>query len=150
MIRIALLFLTLTFSTGSIAGPVEAPQQDPEIIRLVSSGQIEKLSKALKKPKVQIDEKDAEGNTALFYSISSGHPKVTTMLIQNGAQVELVFGEKKESLLFECIRFGNLGAAKEILVKAPQLKSLKNKDGQTPLDFAREQKAEEFVQLLLK
>jgi len=96
------------------------------------------LAALLLKNKADVNLKDDSGNTALFYAVSNNNEKLSLQLIRAHADLKLVYGEKKESVLFEAARANAAAVAKMLLQAEPTLAGLLNSDGQNALFAAVE------------
>lgn len=87
----------------------------------------------LLKNRADVNLKDEAGNTALFYAVSNNNEKLSRDVINAHADLKLVYGEKKESVLFEAARSNAAAVAKLLLQKEPKLAGMLNSEGQNAL-----------------
>jgi ankyrin repeat protein len=80
-----------------------------------------------------INAKDNDGKTALFYAVSAGLEKNAILLIEKKADLSIQYGEKKESILFEAVRQGQMKTIKAIANKDRSLLEMTNTDHETPI-----------------
>jgi ankyrin repeat protein len=102
------------------------------LIRCASAGQIAGVRYLLGK-KADVNLVNNSGRSALSYAIANHQDQVANLLIEKGADVGVRSGEKKENLLFEAIRGGNLEILPQIIKMKPNLVNDKNSDGETAL-----------------
>ncbi|HRO67590.1 MAG TPA: ankyrin repeat domain-containing protein [Pseudobdellovibrionaceae bacterium] len=119
------------------------------LIKAADAGQTKTVEWLLRNGAV-LDETDAAGSTALLYAVSSGEEETALLLIEKGADLEKVYGEKKESIVFEAVRLGRNKILEKILSKKPELAKKANTDGETPLFEAVRSAQSESAKILLK
>lgn len=116
---------------------VQDEKGESALIKAVANDN-EDMAISLLRKKANVNLKDREGNTAVFYAVSNKNEKMTAELIKAHADLTQVYGEKKESLLFEAARANAAGSAKLLLQKEPGLAAMLNMDGQNALFAAAE------------
>lgn len=85
--------------------------------------------------------------TPLIYAASSDRTQVMQYLIDNGARVDARTPARQETALMWAAGRGHVEAA-NLLIESGADTGLKNKDGQTALDIARETNREPVIELL--
>ena len=116
------------------ASSVDARGKDGEtaLIRCASAGQIAGVRYLIGK-KADVNLANTSGRSALSYATANQQNQIVHLLIEKGADVGVRSGQKKENLLFEAIRGGNLEILPQIIKIKPALVNDKNSDGETAL-----------------
>lgn len=91
------------------------------------------IAGVLLKNKADVNLKDDAGNTALFYAVSNNNEKLSRAVMKAHADLKLVYGDKKESVLFEAARANAAVVAGLLLEKEPKLAGMLNSEGQNAL-----------------
>ncbi|MCX7977749.1 MAG: ankyrin repeat domain-containing protein [Bdellovibrionaceae bacterium] len=105
----------------------------PSFFEAAERGDVVTLKRLLKSERININERDSAGNTALMHAITNNEEAAALFLIESGANLDFTFGSKKETILFEACRVGNLKIIKALLKKSPKLSKVENTDGETAL-----------------
>jgi len=94
-----------------------------------------------------INAVDVEGCTALMYTASGGHfPKIIKYLIEKGAKINARDKKGNTALHFAAMR-GNADAASALLKRNADV-TIKNNEGKSALDLAKENKFDAIVKLI--
>lgn len=138
--QISLLLLLGFFSLGS---PVWASSG---IIPLIQNGDFRALKKSLNQG-ADPNQKDFEGNSAVYWSVSRGDLKTFELLLQHKASLD-VQNRKKENLFFAAVESGQVPLMNQIykMGVSPHHRST---DGRTPLMVAAFRGRKEAVDWLL-
>ncbi|KYG66260.1 hypothetical protein AZI86_04160 [Bdellovibrio bacteriovorus] len=140
-IVVALLISLPTWATGT------SKKKHTPVMKAAASGQVQELKSLIAK-KSNLNTKDKNGNTALFFAISNDHTEAAKILIEGGAELTN-FNENGDSALVTAVSFNNTTLIELILKKKPALLNLINPDKQTPLMKAAEVGSVETVRLLV-
>lgn len=85
---------------------------------------------------IDINEKDSEGRTSLIYALSQDYKGIATILIESGADVNIVDKLNKMSALHYAIMHNDLDMIKMIIIKTNVNFLIKDEQGRTPLHYA--------------
>jgi hypothetical protein len=119
---------------------------DKELFKALGRGDVKEVRKLLEKG-ANVNAKDIYGWTPLHAAASSGHVDVVTLLIEKGADVnakEIFYGWTP---LHWAIINGYVDVARLLIEKGAD-PNLRNRDGKTPIDLAREKGYMDIVRLL--
>lgn len=120
------------------------------LIRAASSGDLKTL-KYLISVGADLNAKDNEGGTALFYALSSGEESLALTLLKNKKiNLDVLYGDKQENILFEAARSGSVKALRQIAAKKPKLVNQTNLDGEHALFQAVRSARSDSAQTLLQ
>ncbi len=108
------------------------------LIRAVAQRQKAFVQALLKKTKLKVNSRDKAGNTALLYAVSNNDKDLALPLIHAGAALDLLYGAKKENILFEVARLGASEIGDQIIKRQKSLLNQANVDGKTPVFVAIE------------
>ena len=97
---------------------------------------------------VDVDAKDNNGRTPLWWAAWNGHEGTVALLLEKGAELETKDNNGRTSLLWAA-RKGHEGIVTLLLEKGAELET-KDTDGQTPLSWAAANGHEGIVALLLE
>ena len=97
--------------------------------------------------RVDIDEKDGDGNPSIILATKQGKVEVVDMLLRYGANKNATDATGKTALFWAIIR-GHADIFKRLLESGCSI-SIKDKDGKTPLQWAYDLERMIFVNLLL-
>ncbi|XP_019623885.1 PREDICTED: ankyrin repeat domain-containing protein 29-like [Branchiostoma belcheri] len=95
----------------------------------------------------QVDAAREDGATPLFKAAHKGHVEVVRSLVNHGATFELL--NNGESALHAAALFGHLKVVKDLVAAGANV-NLKNKEGQTPAELARDAGYDVIAEFLLK
>ena len=95
-----------------------------------------------------IEKRDPLGNTALIVAAFSNEPETVAYLCRKGADVNAQNNDRATALISAA--YYNLLDVARVLVKFDPDKTLKDKYGNTALDYARQYKYAEMISLLEK
>ncbi len=107
------------------------------------------IVKELIKAKANVNLKDAAGNTALLYAVSANSIELSQILVSAKADLLQVYGEKKESLLFECARVDSDKIADLLIRTNPKILKIQNADGESALHEAARMGSPKFAKVLV-
>ncbi|MCF8462726.1 MAG: ankyrin repeat domain-containing protein [Rickettsiaceae bacterium] len=113
----------------------------------IAKGSIVKLSQSIALVPNLINKKNEAGLTLLHTAIMFGQVEIAKLLIDKGANIDLVTTNDNSSLHF-AVLFGQVEIAKLLIDKGANVNLLGNA-GKTPLHFAVEFKREKIVELLI-
>lgn len=93
----------------------ESKSPAPEIIRLVSSGDVNAIRNLLLKGKAKVNETDSSGMTALHHAAYKGNAELAKMLIAHGADVNSDKHDHQYSPLHFAALSGNINTVQQLL-----------------------------------
>ncbi len=138
MISLLLTFTLIAFSS-----------QDSRLVKAVHEGSAEEVAQ-LAKNKEELNWKDSAGQDALFYAVSLNEIEKAKALLKAGAATGNLYGEKKESLLFEATRLGSVELLNLLTRNNSQLLKIKNTDQESALFTAVREDQSKAAAFLLK
>ncbi len=94
-----------------------------------------------------IKKRDSQGRTPLIFAASGPYPETVELLLEKKADPDVVDNEEGWSSLMFAAAEGNVEVVKILLDYGADV-SLKDKDGETAIDFARNNNHEQVVKLL--
>lgn len=94
-----------------------------------------------------VNAADVQGNTPIVHASGGTVPETVQVLIDAEADIDVRFGDEKWTPLMMAAAEGSLECAK-VLLKAGANQSVKDTDGETALDFAKEKGHTELIELL--
>lgn len=100
--------------------------------------------------KMDVNQKDKLGHTALFYAVSNSQEKAAMALIQLKADLQIKYDNAKDNILHAASRNGTLKIIDELISKAPELLNESNNLGETPLFEAVKSSQSKAARVLLK
>lgn len=89
-----------------------------------------------------------DGETALFYATYSGHEQVALALLKRGAKADIVLKKNSECVVHSAAKASLLKLSRELKKLAPQCLKVKNSDGQTPSQIAKDMGSAEIAKVL--
>ncbi|KAG4095964.1 ankyrin repeat-containing domain protein [Neocallimastix lanati (nom. inval.)] len=92
------------------------------------------LVKLLVENGADVNKKNEDNNTPLYYSIYNKKPKIIEYLLNQGARINEVIGDKNETALFYAIRMCNVTIIRFLINNGADINH-KNKDGNIPLSY---------------
>ncbi|HEY1078965.1 MAG TPA: ankyrin repeat domain-containing protein [Bdellovibrio sp.] len=101
------------------------------------------------KRKANLNLRNKEDGTALYYAIINEQPAASKLLIDNGADVTLI-NEAGDSALIAAVSVNATDTIKQLLRKHPELLNKANKDKNTPLHEAIRNGSKETFEIILK
>ena len=114
----------------------------------VQNDDVETVKLLLAAPKIKIDVRDSEGDTPLLMAFRRNYPGIFKLLIERGANVNLLYGDFTP-LLCVAVHRGDIEMVR-ILLNAPDIQiNLFTTDGRTALYLAARLGSKEIVELLL-
>ncbi|CAL1166219.1 unnamed protein product [Cladocopium goreaui] len=92
-----------------------------------------------------------EGSAALHWAASRDHPAIVAFLVAKGAAVDVLSGDGlgRRSTPLHGAAAGGRAECAQLLLAAKASVEIKDRDGKTPLDLAREEDETEMVSLLM-
>ncbi|MEA1911876.1 MAG: ankyrin repeat domain-containing protein [Spirochaetota bacterium] len=119
-----------------------------DLVDVVSEGEILVFEQFLKAGFLP-DSLDKNGVSLLNIAIRKGHAKIATILLEQGADVNSISGDRGNTPLMDAAAEVNIEIMKK-LIKAGADLDLKSKSGQTALVLSVGRQAEESAVLLIK
>lgn len=110
------------------------------------SGNVEEVAEILK-TKPDPDARDSSGGTALHAAMFQKNIKIVEMLIDYGLDVNAIGPKNGYTPLHDAVWGNNPEAAKLLLAKGAD-PTIKNKEGQTPLEKAQSEGKEDLIKVL--
>ena len=89
-----------------------------------------------------------DGETALFYATYSGHESGALKLLKRGAKADIVLKKNNECAVHSAAKASLLKLSQELKKLAPQCLKIKNSEGQTPSQIAKEMGSSEIAKVL--
>ena len=115
-------------------GKKNSSEDNGEPLRIAAkSGNLSAVEYLLESCGANVDRPDTHGATALLYACTGGHPAIVDLLLDFGANVNLLAAE--ETPLTAACRNGHQEIVNRLLEKHPNL-SITNKRGMTPVEVA--------------
>jgi ankyrin repeat protein len=138
-----LLFVVMTVITVSSISAADNP-----VLQAVASGDTAKVKAALDaNPKINVDDRDSYGGTALHGAMFIKKPEIVKLLIQRGYDVNAVGPRNGYTPLHDAV-WANYPEGAKLLLAAGADATIKNKDGLTPLELARKDGKKELIAIL--
>lgn len=106
------------------------------------------IEELLKAPRIQVDSKDRDGNTALILAAQRGQEDAAAVLIRAKAKLDIDNRDGMTALSLAA-QNGNLHIV-EMLVKAGADVTLQDRTGRTPLEWAQDNNRQRVVDFLRK
>lgn len=126
---------------------VEMPKYDKdELHKAANKGDIEKVKEILK-TKIDVDERDSFGGTALHAAMFQDNIKIVKILIENGFDINAKGISNGYTPLHDAVWANNLEAVK-VLVENGADTNIKAKDGLTPIQKAEKEGKKEIYNYL--
>ena len=144
------LILILSFIISGSTGFAADVQSITPLMKASALGHKKVVSQLLKNPKLKIDEKDKEDQTALFYAMDNEQEEIALQLIDKGADLSLTFNEIDESYLALAIRYNLSKVVEKIATKKPELVNQADDLGFTPLMRSVRSSPKATIEFLLK
>lgn len=110
------------------------------------NGNVEEVAEILK-TKPNPDNRDSSGGTALHAAMFQKNIQIVEMLIDYGLDVNAIGPKNGYTPLHDAV-WGNNPAAAKLLLEKGADPTIKNKEGQTPLEKARSEGKENLVRVL--
>lgn len=123
-----------------------------EIFDAVRQNDLAKVKELIEKDTLQIQAKDQQGDSLLNRACNLGHIEIINLLINKGADINLLAGRLDLTPLMECARTGNLEVAKLLVERGADVQII-NKMGITAMHWALgngQNQAEEIALLLIE
>ena len=149
MRRIILLFLTMFSFTQAAVFPQEAerPVYPPQaILNAAYMGDIE-MMKLILATNPDNDVRDALGGTALHIAVFKNNLEAIKLLLDNGFDINAVAPSTGYTPLHYCVWFNNPTAAR-FLLSCNADRSIKDKNGMTPLEKATKEAKRDMILVL--
>ncbi len=89
-----------------------------------------------------------DGETALFYATYSGHEAIALDLLKRGAKADIVLKKNNECVVHSAAKASLLKLSQELKKLAPQCLKVKNSDGQTPSQIAKDMGSAQIAKVL--
>ncbi|HEY8269521.1 MAG TPA: ankyrin repeat domain-containing protein [Pseudobdellovibrionaceae bacterium] len=118
------------------------------LMQAVATGQ-KKVVDYLLQQKVNLELKNANGDTALAMAIGNEQDQIAVALINAGAKVDVLGGEDKNNLVFMAASVNATKTLQLLTKKAPEQINMKNKNGDMPLHEAARFGTEKTLEVLL-
>ena len=96
-----------------------------------------------------VNDKDHDGGSPLIYASGEGHIELSEFLIAKGADLNAKAGYPETSPLHGAASENHKEIAALLIIKGADV-NLKNDEGETPLDWAEEEKNTDLADLLRK
>lgn len=110
------------------------------------NGDVEEVA-AILKTKPDPDNRDSSGGTALHAAMFQKNIHIVEMLIDYGLDVNAIGPKNGYTPLHDAV-WGNNPAAAKLLLEKGADPTIKNKEGQTPLEKAKSEGKEDLVEVL--
>ena len=110
------------------------------------NGDVEEVA-AILKTRPDPDNRDSSGGTALHAAMFQKNIKIVEMLIDYGLDVNAIGPKNGYTPLHDAV-WGNNPAAAKLLLEKGADPTIKNKEGQTPLEKAKSEGKEDLVEVL--
>ncbi|MCH4889213.1 ankyrin repeat domain-containing protein [Acidaminobacter sp. JC074] len=137
LLLLALVLLTACSKSIDDEKTADRIEHDELAIHKASyTGDIDLVKELLESPQ-DVDVRDSFGGTALHAAMFQDNMEIVSLLIENGYDVNAQGSSNGFTPLHDAVWAGNIEAAKLLLESGADL-SIKNKDGQTPLDKAKD------------
>ncbi len=117
------------------------------LMRLSDDGNSKGIEQALQMGS-DLNAANQDGETALFYATYSGHEQVALDLLKRGAKADIVLKKNNECALHSAAKASLLKLSKELKKLAPRCLKIKNSDGQTPSQIAKDMGSPELAKVL--
>jgi hypothetical protein len=140
----AVLFITLL--AGKLFAASDSKTSSP-LIAAAKEGSLESL-KGLLKNNIDIDQTDAEGNTALMLALANEHSDLAKLIIESNPNINLK-NKDGQSALFIALINELPDLALTLVKKGASLSSI-NSDGDSALQVATTANANEVMKLVIK
>ncbi|EAY04905.1 hypothetical protein TVAG_016770 [Trichomonas vaginalis G3] len=95
---------------------------------------------------LDINVKDNKGITSLMYCAEVGNTSMAKLLLSKGADVNSL-NKENQNVLHMCCIYNSFGVLQTCLEKYPHM-NVKDKNGKTPLDIAKEKGNQEIIDVL--
>ena len=118
------------------------------LLENIKTGNLTTVARDLKYG-ADVNYRSAAGEKPLVVAITKGYLKIAEMLIQAGARLDTDVDANKNTILHYAAYKGHFNSVK-LLISAGADLNLKNNQGQTALDFARQFGKTEIVKLILE
>ena len=86
------------------------------LINAVKNGHTESAKVLLSNPKVNVNQTDRDGRTALSFAAKRGSVEMTSMLLERGAYLNLA-DQNGDTPLMKAVKNGSLGTVKALLAR---------------------------------
>jgi len=86
--------------------------------------------------RLSIDITDANGQTPLFYAVQAGQTRSTQLLIEGGADSRIARGQSQTTVTHLAAKQGNNRLLEILTIDNPELLSIRDAFGETPLFYA--------------
>lgn len=89
-----------------------------------------------------------DGETALFYATYSGHEALALEILKRGAKADIVLKKNSECVVHSAAKASLLKLSQELKKLAPRCLKIKNSDGQTPSQIAKDMGSNQIAKVL--
>jgi ankyrin repeat protein len=144
-VRISSFLLFVVMALVAVQGISAA---DNPVIKAVASGDVAKVKAALDaNPKINVDDRDSFGGTALHGAMFVKKAAIVSLLIQRGYDINAIGPRNGYTPLHDAV-WANYPEGAKLLLAAGADVNIKNKDGLTALELARKNGKKELVAIL--
>ncbi|RSL38004.1 hypothetical protein CEP53_015273, partial [Fusarium sp. AF-6] len=130
----------------------DCPPEGTTLVHIVSRygvvGALRAILERAEKDGVNIDAKDWDGRTPLFWAAAKGHKTVVGLLLERGTDFNAADNEDRTSLAYAAVN-GHEPVVRLLLERGADVEA-KDEEGQTPLSYAAENGHEAVMRLLLE
>ncbi|TMW67795.1 hypothetical protein Poli38472_007467 [Pythium oligandrum] len=120
------------------------------LLECASEGNLETVKVLLDEGKVELDDVDVDGFTALMIAAAEGRTHVAMELLRRGADVSVRTHEMRSTALHFAAKSGVAEVVEAICTRDPQSIDCQNFDGDTPLVWACTEGRVDAVRVLVK